>query len=198
LFILEKYMRKKTFITVCFLLLSFFAKAQSLNEKLVQQFLRYNQLIIDKNFEEAVNYTMEDVFKIVTKEQLIHVLKQTMSTPGLEVKIALPTPSDFQPMKTIGSKNYVRFINNSIIDMKLTDDGTKSTTSISTLKAVFEKQFGAGNVTYDEPSGYFKIKSKKKVIARSPTGSEDWKFAVIDTENQKKLLSLFIPAEILE
>lgn len=183
-------MIQKTFITLCLLLLSLFAKAQPSNEKLVQQFLRYNQLIIDKNFEEAVNYTMEDVFKLATKEQLIQVLKQTMSSPDFEFKMELPTPGDFQTPKTIEGKNYVRFINNSIIWMKFN-------TSMSILKPVLEKQFGAENVVYDEKSGYFKIKSKKQVIARSPEGSNEWKFAVVENESQKKILSLFIPAEIL-
>ena len=85
-----------------------------------------------------------------------------------------------------------------VIDMKLNSTNSTSATAVSMLKAAFEKQFGAGNVTHDEGSGYFTVKSKKKVIARSVVGYEDWKFAVVDTENQKKILSSFIPPEILE
>jgi len=189
---------RHTSLIICFLLLSFAVKAQSSNEKLIQQFLKYNQLMIDKNFEEAVNYTMPEIFKIVTKEQLIQVLKQTMNPPELEFKMGLPSPSDFQQVQIIEGKKYVRFFNNSTIEMRLTDYKNTSPTSFAITKAAFEKQFGQGNVTYNESSGYFTIKSKKKVIGRSPENSDDWKFAVIDTDNQKKILSLFIPAEVLE
>lgn len=203
--IILKIMARPIFVTFTLILLSFCSIAQTVNQAISDQFKKYSQFVIDKNFEEAVHYTMDDIFTIIPKDQFVLLMKKTMSTPGLSYKTSLPVPSDFQQLKIINGKNYIRFISSSVLEIKIDEneadkDKTQEEKRLKkTLqKVAFENQFGASNVTYDEGSGFFKINTKKNVIARSDAKLIDWQFAIVDNENQKKLLARFLPAEILE
>jgi hypothetical protein len=179
--------------------------AQNAEIRIKEQFNAYSKFVADKNFEKAIEYTNPGLFKIISKEQLIMILKRTFNSPDFEFKIGLPTLTDFHPVKTIHDSSYVKFASESILQMKFKEDTGKvapkpedQKQKNALRKSALANGFGAGNVNFDETTGFFVINSKKVVIAASNKAQMDWKFAIIDNERVKKVLKTFIPSEIIE
>lgn len=196
------------YLTFCFLLFVGFSKLanaqEEVNTRIKDQYMTYNQLIIDKNYDKALDYTNEGIFKIIPRDQMSSVIRQIFETPGMIIKATLPVVSDIQQVKLIRGKNYVKFISNNTIQMKFVDDekSTSATetdrkTTLSLMKAGLTKTFGEDNVSYNESTGFFTLKSKKIVIASSDSKLTNWQFAVVENEATKKILSDFIPTELL-
>ena len=75
--------------------------------------------------------------------------------------------------------------------MKFEDKMVESQLLLQSL----QKEFGAGNVSFNQQTGYYQIITYKDAVASS-TDLNKWKFAVIE-EKQLPILRQFIPAEIL-
>jgi hypothetical protein len=194
-------MKRGVLISLLIICTSFCSRAQDITIQIKDQFIQYSALLSQKKFDEAIRFLDPDFLEIVTKEQLIAALNKTLNSPDFDYKTGEPTVSDFKPTKLIGSKNYVKFISHMEIQMRFYKDEPRTADEkklfISLLKATLEKQFGVGNLTYDDAIEYFKIKSNKNIIASSDDKMSEWKFVVVEPA-QKALLSRFIPAELLD
>jgi hypothetical protein len=197
-------MKRKILILLIICFSALHLKAQDVTQQIKNQFTQYSSLIIDKKFEGALSYMNPDFFKIIPKEQMILLLEKTFSSIDFDYKTGLPTLSDFQPAKLIENKHYIKFTSNSPLQIKFkeskgdapkTDNEKKLSQTL--IKLALEKQYGANNVTYDEPTGYYNIMTHKSVIANSDNKMTDWKFVIVEPA-QKNLLSRFIPAELLD
>jgi hypothetical protein len=180
-------------------------KAQNIETKIEKQFMDYSALMIEKNFDKALDYTNEEFFKIIPKEQLITLLNKTMNSTEMEYKAHLPSLSDFQEVKNIDGKNYVKFVSSSFLEIKFIEtENDKNITeeekklNFSLYKLSFENKFGEKNVKFNEETKYFEIQASKNVIASSDEKMENWKFAIVENDNQKKILERFIPKELFD
>ena len=170
-----------------------------------RQFMDYSSLIIAKDYEKALDYTNEEFFKIIPKDQMITLLKRTLNSNEMEFIPHLPIISDFQNTKNINGKIYVKFISSSTLEMKEKEnEESKGQTEkdrklkLSLYKLSFENTFGVNNVKYNEQTKYFEVKTAKKVIASSDDKMKNWKFVIVENERQKKLLERFIPKELMD
>lgn len=83
---------------------------------------------------------------------------------------------------------------NSIIKAEKTAEENQA--AINMVKENLTTKLGAENVSYDEQTRFFTLKSVKPVIASS-TDKKAWKFITVDNESQKAMLEKFIPKELL-
>ncbi len=192
----------KRIIFALFLLSAVFLQAQSVNQLIEKQFLAYNKLIIDRKIDEALNYTNPDMFKLVPRGQMLASMESIFNNPQIEYRTLMPTVSGFEPVKKINGKNYVRFKSQSVVEMKL-NAATKPATAEEAMVAKeamqvgLEQKFGKENVSFDEKTGFYRLRSTKTVVASSEN-LEDWKFLVIDSPQVKPMLAAIIPAELLD
>jgi hypothetical protein len=179
-----------------------FAHAQSVNGAVEKQFLAYSKLIIERKINDALNYTNPDMFKLVPREQMLSAMEAIFNNPQLEYRTLMPTVSGFEPVKKINGKSYVRFKSNNVIEMKLkpaTAAATPEDEMIAkeAMQLGLEKKFGRTNVSFNEQTGFYTLKTLKTVVASSDN-LVDWKFLVVDSPQMKTMLSGIIPAELLE
>ena len=60
-----------------------------------------------------------------------------------------------------------------------------------------KKKFGVGNVKYNEETHFFEINATKNAIAKS-NDLKEWKFVIVENDNQKLILERFIPKQLFE
>lgn len=171
--------------------------AQTTSEKIETDFVNYTNLIIDKKIDEAIEYTNPKLFEIFTRTQMKSLLEMVYNMPNIEYKMNLPTNIEVGDIIRIDNIDYAKMNIISPIEMKFKDmEATKE--NIFLLKANFEIKFGEGNVTYDEKTDFYKINTRKKIIASSTDNGENWKFIVVDNPKMEDILKKIIPAELFE
>jgi len=192
----------KKFAFVFFLFSSVLGQAQSVNQAIEKQFLAYSKLIIDRKINEALNYTNPDMFKLVPREQMLSSMEAIFNNPQIEYRTLMPTVSGFEAVKKINGKNYVRFKSQNTVEMKLNAATAAATpeeamVAREAMQVGLEQKFGKENVSFDEKTGFYRLKTTKTVVASSEN-LEDWKFLIIDNPQVKPMLSAIIPAELLD
>ncbi len=171
--------------------------AQTTSEKIETDFVNYTNLIIDKKIDEAIEFSNPKLFEIFTKSQMKSLLEMVYNMPNIEYKMNLPTNIEVGDIIRIDNIDYAKMNIISPIEMKFKDmEATKE--NIFLLKANFEIKFGEGNVTYDEKTDFYKINTRKKIIASSTDNGENWKFIVVDNPKMEDILKKIIPAELFE
>ena len=190
-------MKKIIFTAGLFLSLNF-AFAQSAKQNVEKDFMNYNQLILNKNIDDALEYTNPKLFEIIPKESMKSLLEAVYKMPNIEYKISKPIISKISDVKRIENIDYIKIEYISPIEMKMKDVDLNDKSKIQVLLNSFETKFGKGNVSLDKTSGFFKINANKIIIASSNADSINWKFVTVDNPRMKKLLKKIIPTEILE
>jgi hypothetical protein len=172
----------KKLIVVLLAICAVQATAQENLKTLIDDFHAYNNLLIKKDFNGAMDYTNEGLFKIVSKEQLVEVMDQMFNNSQIDVEIdGVPAVSNFGAVKNINDQFYVKFNSISIIKMRFNmmynseKTDAENQAAIETLKQNLVTQFGAANVSYDDKTKFFTLKSDKPVIASS-IDKKKWKF----------------------
>ncbi|MCH5599421.1 hypothetical protein [Niabella ginsengisoli] len=64
--------------------------AQDYKKAAEQQFLQYTDLIIKKDFRSASEFIIEDMFEMISKEQMILAMEKIFNMPEFEFKIDSP------------------------------------------------------------------------------------------------------------
>ncbi len=158
-----------------------------------KQFRDYNNLIINKEFEKAIDlYANEDFLKTFPKEQLVAMMEQMLNSPEFEFKFSKPEDIVIND-KVIeeNGKKFVKITYGQTIDMKFKSDDIKPEDLLSALQG----QFGYDKVKFDDKTGYFEIKGTKEVAASS-ADSKNWKFTVME-KREIPVLKQFIPEQFL-
>lgn len=189
-------------LTIVLLFIS--ALAASAQESIETDFQAYTDLLIKKDFDKALDYMNDGLFKIVPKAQLVEIMEQTFNNQEIEIDMrAIPVLSDFSEAKSIEGLYYVKFKTKSVMKMKFNAlyDSLKSEdekkTMLESVKQALNTQFGSENVSYDVATRFFTLNSIKPVIASS-SDKKKWKFVTVDSEAQKPMLEKFIPKELLD
>lgn len=184
---------KKSFLIIFFCLFSVLSFAQNYAAAIENQFRDYNNLIAEKKFESALDlYGNEDFLKLFQKKDLIQLMDQMFNSPDVKFKIYPPEEVVVSDnLVESNGKKYMRLSYKQNLDMKFEDKMVESQLLLQSL----QKEFGAGNVSFNQQTGYYQIITYKDAVASS-TDLNKWKFAVIE-EKQLPILRQFIPAEIL-
>ena len=101
-------MKKIIFTAGLFLSLNF-AFAQSAKQNVEKDFMNYNQLILNKNIDDALEYTNPKLFEIIPKESMKSLLEAVYKMPNIEYKISKPIISKISDVKRIENIDYITF-----------------------------------------------------------------------------------------
>ena len=168
--------------------------AQAYKDSIKAQFLRYTNLLIEKDFAKSTEYINPGFFKLIPKPQLVAVIEKTYNNPALDFSIENPVLVSVGDIKVINGDNFVKMQYSNFLKMHFKSSDGKAQDTAAT-KAALIKQFGQNNVSYDAATDTYKIFVVKDVIANS-TDKQNWTFVVVE-EKQKPLLEKFIPKELL-
>lgn len=181
-----------------FLFLSFVfvipAFAQNYKVQIEKQFIEYNTLIKEKQFEKALDlYANETFLKIIPKTQMVTVMKQMFDSS--EIDFILENPNSIVINDEVIEQNGEKFVAinyHQDFEMKFNDPDLAKYTISRSLK----NEFGEENVTFDNQTGFFLISTEKTAVANSKD-SENWKFTIIE-KKQIPILIRFIPEQLLK
>lgn len=192
---------KAIFQTILFLVSSTIVFGQEYKKEIEQQFLDYNNLIINQEFEKSMTFVPDEVFEIIPKEQMIIVMKKIFNNPEIEFKLNQPKIIEVSRAKKIDDKFYSLLSYSSLMEMKFLNNEQKEETEnehklrINMINLSLEESFGSGNVKYDEMTEAFEVNAQKQAYAISYNGKTDWKFLVIDNK-QRFLLEKLLPKKL--
>lgn len=172
--------------------------AQSENTQLEKDFNNYIQLTFSKQYEATLDYMMEEIFNIITKENLIEILKNTFDND--ETIINLKNPKIIEIGKTLDIENklfnHLKFQQTMEIKFLSDDEELNNEEKNNMLLNMLKAQFGENNVSHNNKTDFFSIENETYVIAYAEKNNNRWKFINYDTQQQAFLQS-FIPQEIL-
>ncbi|KIA88327.1 hypothetical protein [Kaistella jeonii] len=184
---------KKIFLFLSLILcVPFFA--QNMKAEIENQFRNYNNLIIEKNFEKALQlYGNEDFLKLFSKEQLVEKMNAMFNSP--EIDFHFVTPENIVVSDKIidqKEKKFVKIDFKQKLEMKFNEADLNKDDLLSAL----QKSFGNEHVKYNDKTGYFLIDTDKTAVANS-TDLKNWKFTVLE-KKQIPVLIGFIPEQFLK
>lgn len=189
----------KKILSFCFLLLTFvLINAQSFQQNIKRDYIAYTQFVIEKKFDQALEYTDPKIFEFYSREQFKTAMEAIFVTSGLELKLTLPSSFKIGEVKNIDKIDYVKMNVISFFEMKIAemDFDNVDEETIEYFVTMLEEEYGEGNVVFDKETQFFKIADNSEVVASSLDNKMTWKFLVIDP-NLKSILGKIIPKEIL-
>jgi|SRR5690554_1456968 len=169
--------------------------AQSVNETIEKQFTEYIKLSFE-DFEKSLDYTPEEVFETISKEEMILIYEYGYNQIKGEYIIFPPEIKSFGKITQIEGVNYVKFQYLSKIQIGLRE--TENTEiEILYLKRSYEEMYGIRSVTFNEEIHSFEINQTGNVIAISDN-LKNWKFVSIENESERPDMLHFIPKQLFE
>lgn len=189
---------KKVFL-FAFLFLSI-ASINAQNKLIKERFITMQQALLDKEFEKSLEFTAEELFEIVPKEQLVSVMEATFNNPKMEIDSDLPKVLDISDVFQVKNKFYAILKITGNQRIRVLGDDNKALglddRLLYALKLNFEQQYGSENVKFDEKTKFFNVIVNQTIVGISYDGETDWKYLAID--NLKlEIISKLLPQEVL-
>lgn len=167
------------------------------NDNLERDFKNYHQLISNKKVDLAMDYVNPKVFEFLSKEAMIQLLQAVFNVPNIEYRMSPPSIVEMDnKAKKIDNIDYISLKALTPLEVKFKDIKIDED-NLPIVMQNLEQKFGAGNVSYDKETDFFKVNSYKKAIASSDDG-QNWKFVIIENPKMKTFLAKILPAEVLE
>lgn len=186
-------LKKIGFLWLMLVSLSVFS--QNFDKALVEkQFTEYNQLLMNKDFKNAMNYINDGMFKYLPKKGMIQLMEQTFKNPNVKMSIVdskIESISD--ELITVKDTHYAKIKYRQNISMKFVKKDKNMTKEV--IMNALETDFGKGNVTYHPKTDSYQIKAQKNAVANSKD-LQKWKFTVVE-KKLNKLLQKFLPKEVM-
>jgi hypothetical protein len=192
---------KKVFILL--LIFSHIAlNAQSDGSSIKKEFETYIDLLINKKFDQSLNYITEEIFTVVSREQMLATFEKTFSDPNVILELGKPIILNVRSIQKENTKFYSILKYKSKNRMKiLSEESFESAQDkneqLEFMKNSFIEQFGEENVSFDKETEFFDFTATKEVICVSLNGMSDWKF-IEASKAQKDFFITFIPAAVID
>lgn len=189
----------KKVLLFAFLLLSI-TNFNAQNKLIKERFITMQQALLDKDFQKSLQFTAEELFEIVPKEQLVAVMEATFNNPKMQIESELPKVLDISEVFQVKNKFYsiLKITGNQKI--RVLDDDNKALglddRLLYALKLKFDQQYGAENVKFNEETKFFNVKVDQAIVAISYDGTTEWKYLAIDSLNLD-IITKLLPQEVL-
>jgi hypothetical protein len=184
---------KSFLLTVGLSLTGIIVHSQTYKDSISRQFLRFTDLITAKQFEASTEYVNPEIFKIITKQQMVMAMEKTMNNPEIDIKVGPPTITSIGDSVSINKMTYVKIRYSGNLAMRFSEESGIGTDTAATIQAL-EGQFGKGKVTFNKATGFYNVATLKEVVANS-NDHLHWTFTVVE-ERQKHVLEKFLPKEL--
>jgi hypothetical protein len=161
------------------------------NKLIKERFITMQQALLDKDFQKSLQFTAEELFEIVPKEQLVAFMEATFNNPKMQIDSELPKVLDISEVFQVKDKFYsiLKITGNQKI--RVLDDKL-----LYALKLKFDQQYGAENVKFNEQTKFFNVKVDQTIIAISYDGTTEWKYLAIDSL-KLDIITKLLPQEVL-
>ena len=80
-------------------------------------------MVIKKDFDKALDYSFDEFFQIIPKNQMVLLMKKTFENPDMEFQIEFPSLNDFEEIKVFKEKSYVKFNSYGVLKLKFKEIG---------------------------------------------------------------------------
>lgn len=182
--------------------LTFGQTDETFKENLNKDFIEYNDLILNQEFEKSMDYMLPEFFEIIPKNQMILLMQQIYNNPDLEFQADKPKDIVYGELNKIEERYYSEITYSYDIKMKFknpeeSENEEQNDLNKNLLKLTLEKTFGSGNVIFNQETEFYEIHSIKNAFGVSQNGMTDWKFVVIEPK-QKFILEKILPKELTE
>lgn len=179
------------------LVYSFSLGAQNQQEHLRNDFEGYMQTLVQKDFTSSIKYMMEEIFTIVSKEQMIELLKEAYGNPEMTFNIRDTEIDRIETFGEIDGRHYALVYYRSTCEISIHDEELKEMAEMGrdVMIAALEVSFGQDTVSYDEQHDHYIINISDTACAVSSDGVQGWTFAVMDPD-QMDFLKTFIPNSV--
>lgn len=194
-------MKKNTIILLFLFLTSIINAQDSAIKSIKTDFLAYNKKLKNKDLENALDYVLPEFFTYFPKEKLLQKMKLLMQDESMKYVLNDPIINEIKPITKSNSKYYSLIDYNGDFAIQFKQSLNLSKEEWQKFKAYylqnFNKTFGKENVSFNDNTKFFKIKSKNYILAVSTNGKDHWKFLQIDP-NLGDIYTKIIPKDILE
>lgn len=192
-------MKLKTLLSLFLICMTTLGYAQDIKQTINQEFMAYQDAIINKEFEKSLDYIIPGLFEIYPRQQMLQLMENTFNDPTIKYEIKNTAINQIEDIKEIEGKFYALLTYSNQMNIKYLGD-EKDTEEQKKAKAGFikvslENTFGSNNVAYNPATEFFEVKAEKNVYAISENGKTDWKFLMIEKE-QKVIMDQLLPAEL--
>ncbi|WP_194851280.1 hypothetical protein [Nonlabens antarcticus] len=177
--------------------------AQGENEQIKTDFQKYSNALKSKQFTQATSYMPDAIFDVVSKQQLVQEMKNTLDSSETEIKINGIVISGFGTAMNVGNTDYVPFNFTQKFDIKYlnlfdaTDDEQSRNSTTKFIVQMLNESMPESNVSFDKSTEVFKVSSLKQAVAVKTNGSANWKFVVIEAQLRSELASI-LPAAVVK
>lgn len=182
------------FLVAAMLLLAPAARGQEYKEAVKARFLEYFRHLTQGDFAGSLMYMNPQIFRYISKQQLLEVLEKTYNNPAIRFSIEAPTVLSVSDRQLIDGRHYLKLRYQNYMNMRFVGDEERGSDTAAVRRALAQ-QFGPGNVYYSATHDTYRIRVFKDVVADSKDGHH-WTFITIE-ERQKPLLLMFLPKEML-
>lgn len=183
------------------LLITFSAVAQSPKENIRTTFEHYLKLNDGLQFDELMDYIVEDLFKIAPREELIKVFESMFNDPTIDIIMKPSKINQINEVEKYGEKHYAILTYHGTFSIKMNEVDEMSKKERNELINIFFKgmqdAYGKEHVSVDKKTGYVTVSKMNVVCCVSRDGINDWKFVAIE-KKQIPMLQKFLPKEILD
>lgn len=188
---------KKQLFAIVILLVTSVLHAQKPLDGLQEQFTTYSQLVMDGAYDSALDYSPEEIFKIIPKSFLVNVMEKSMNDPEMEFRLFLPEYTSFEKPFDDEGITYQVFYYKQRLTLKFIEEANEEETQemidfTNKLRLeLFTASYGEGNVTYDCSTKSYEINTVKKGLAINKKDAAHLYFAVIEEERKELMQKLF-------
>lgn len=171
-----------------------FAQVKSGDADLDRRLAEYLQANEQKDFETVMDYMHPNLFKIVPKQQMIDLFKQTFSSPEMAMEMSdLGINSVSKPFIHAGSA-YRKALYRMTIRIRFADSSVTEGDGPQTIVENFKAGFPGKSVTYDADTKSFVVKGEEIMFAiRNP--GKPWLF--LGYKDEPALLRKLFPAAVI-
>ncbi len=177
------------------------AFSQDYKTNIETSFGEYLDHLMNKEFEQSLEYLTPEFFEIFPKDKMIMAMEQAFNNPGMKYEIINPEILSVGDKVEIESKHYALITYSNQLNIKFLNEEPETDEEkelrLNMTQGLLKTNFGEENVVLNNETEFFEIQSQKDAYAISENGSSDWKFLVIE-KDQKPILEKLLPAELAE
>ncbi len=193
----------KQFLLLIFLCASSFSFAQGESEQIKADFQKYANALKSKQYTQATSFMPEAVFTVISKDQLVQEMKNTLDSSETEIKINGIEITSIGTKMTLDGTDYTPFSFTQNFDIKYlnlfdaTDDEQSRNSTTKFIVQMLNESIPESNVSFDKKIEVFKVSSAKRAVAVKTTNGGNWKFLIIEAQLRSQLAKI-LPAEVLK
>lgn len=170
--------------------------AQKYKRSIEKDFNKYLNLLEEKDFSSAMDFMVDDLFELVSKEELVQSMEEALNGPDMKFTILKSSIVSIGDSHEFVGRHFVEIRYKNEVSMEFRELKKMRTKKRDEFVAFMKEQFESNptvtHCSYHEQSRTFLLSSDELSYAISEDGKSDWKFMTID-RTQEAFMRNIIP-----